>query len=80
LKKITAVAGPAFPTLIKDVRKNLNALLTATADRGHDPLTRSDDTSKTLYTTVGKPTCPYDSYKVVDRDGKELPATPRGSS
>jgi len=37
-------------------------------------------TLETLYTTVGKPTCPYDSYKVVDRDGKELPTTTRGNS
>ena len=36
------------------------------------------DPSETVLHTVGRPTCPYDIYKVVDRNGKELPPNTPG--
>jgi 2,3-dihydroxybenzoate-AMP ligase/mycobactin salicyl-AMP ligase len=75
LKKMHCGGGASLPDLIKDVREKLGCTFFNGygGTEGMTTLTRSDDDLETLYTTVGKPTCPYDSYKVVDREGKELP-------
>ena len=80
LKKMHCGGGASLPDLIKSVREKLGcAFFNAYgATEGQSTLTRSDDPPEILYTTVGKPTCPYDSYKVVDRDGKELPPNTPG--
>ena len=80
LKKMHCGGGASLPDLIKDVREKLGCTFFNGygATEGQTTLTRSDDQLETLYTTVGRPTCPYDSYKVVDRDGKELPANTPG--
>jgi 2,3-dihydroxybenzoate-AMP ligase/mycobactin salicyl-AMP ligase len=80
LKKMHCGGGASLPDLIKDVREKLGCTFFNGygGTEGQTTLTRSDDDLETLYTTVGKPTCPYDSYKVVDRDGKELPANTPG--
>jgi non-ribosomal peptide synthetase component E (peptide arylation enzyme) len=41
-------------------------------------LTRADDSLETILNTVGKPTCPHDTYKVVDFNGRQLPAGSSG--
>jgi 2,3-dihydroxybenzoate-AMP ligase len=80
LKKMYCGGGASAPDLIKDVRKKLGCVFFNGygATEGQTTLTRSDDQLETLYTTVGRPTCPYDSYKVVDGEGKELPANTSG--
>ncbi len=80
LKKMHCGGGASLPDLIKDVRGKLGCTFFNGygGTEGMTTLTRSGDDLETLYTTVGKPTCPYDSYKLVDRDGKELPANTPG--
>lgn len=80
LKKMHCGGGASLPDLIKDVKGRLGCAFFNGygGTEGQTTLTRSDDPLENLYTTVGKPTCPYDSYKVVDRDGKELPANTPG--
>jgi 2,3-dihydroxybenzoate-AMP ligase len=80
LKKMHCGGGASLPDLIKDVMKRLGCAYYNGygATEGQTTLTRSHDTLETLYTTVGRPTCPYDSYKVVDRNGKELPPNTPG--
>jgi non-ribosomal peptide synthetase component E (peptide arylation enzyme) len=80
LKKMHCGGGASLPDLIKDVREKLGCTFFNGygGTEGQTTLTRSDDPLEILYATVGKPTCPYDSYKVVDRDGKELPANTPG--
>jgi 2,3-dihydroxybenzoate-AMP ligase/mycobactin salicyl-AMP ligase len=80
LKKMHCGGGASLPDLIKDVKGKLGCAFFNGygGTEGQTTLTRSDDPLEILYTTVGKPTCPYDSYKVVDRDGKELPANTPG--
>jgi 2,3-dihydroxybenzoate-AMP ligase/mycobactin salicyl-AMP ligase len=75
LKKMQCGGGASLPDLIKGVREKLGCTFYNAygATEGQTTLTRSDDPPEILYTTVGKPTCPHDSYKVVDRDGKALP-------
>ena len=80
LKKMYCGGGASLPDLIKDVREILGCTFFNGygATEGQTTLTRSDDQLETLYATVGRPTCPYDSYKVVDRNGKELPTNSPG--
>jgi len=80
LKKMHCGGGASLPDLIKDVREKLGCTFFNGygGTEGQTTLTRSDDDLEILYTTVGKPTCPYDSYKVIDRDGKEVPANAPG--
>jgi len=74
LKKMQCGGGASLPDLIKGVREKLGCAFFSAygGTEGQTTLTRSDDPHEILYTTVGKPTCPYDSYKVVDREGKAL--------
>ncbi|OGP93651.1 MAG: hypothetical protein A2156_15900 [Deltaproteobacteria bacterium RBG_16_48_10] len=80
LKKMHCGGGASLPDLIKDVKGKLGCTFFNGygGTEGQTTLTRSDDPLEILYTSVGKPTCPYDSYKVIDRDGKELPANTPG--
>jgi len=80
LKKMHCGGGASLPDLIRDVKGKLGCTFFNGygGTEGQTTLTRSDDPLEILYATVGKPTCPYDSYKVVDRDGKELPANTPG--
>jgi len=45
---------------------------------GPTTITRTIDSLETICTTVGKPTCPYDTYKVIDLSGKLLPMGQQG--
>jgi non-ribosomal peptide synthetase component E (peptide arylation enzyme) len=80
LKKMHCGGGASLPDLIKDIREKLGCTFFNGygGTEGQTTLTRSDDDLEILYKSVGKPTCPYDSYKVIDRDGKELPANTPG--
>jgi 2,3-dihydroxybenzoate-AMP ligase len=80
LKKMHCGGGASLPDLIKDVREKLGCSYFNAygGTEGQTTLTRSHDTPETLYTTLGRPTCPYDSYKIVDRNGKELPVNTPG--
>jgi len=80
LKKMHCGGGASLPDLIKDVREKLGCSYFNAygATEGQTTITRSGDDLETLYRTVGMPTCPHDIYKVVDRDGKELPPNTPG--
>ena len=75
LKKMHCGGGASLAGLIQDVRDKLDCRFFNGygATEGQTALTRSDDDSEIVKTTVGRPTCPYDSYKVIDWRGKELP-------
>ena len=74
LKKMHCGGGASQPDLIKGVREKLHCTFYNGygGTEGQTALTRSDDDFETVTTTVGRPTCPYDSYKVIDSRGKEL--------
>ncbi len=80
LKKMHCGGGASLPDLIKDVREKLDCAYYNGygGTEGQSTLTRSKDDVETIYTTVGKPTCPYDTYKVVDKDGNDLPPRTSG--
>ncbi|MFZ7112784.1 MAG: AMP-binding protein [Desulfatiglandales bacterium] len=80
LKKMHCGGGASLPDLIKAVRERLDcAYFNAYGGtEGQTTITRSDDELETIYMTVGKPTCPYDTYKVIDKEGKEMPPQTSG--
>jgi len=45
---------------------------------GMTTITRTTDDLETICTTVGRPTCPYDTYKVIDIEGNDLPLNTQG--
>lgn len=69
--------GGAFssPDLIRSVYQNLGCkyLNAFGGTEGMSSMTRLHYDLDTVCTTVGRPTCPYDIYKVIDEAGKELP-------
>ncbi|MDP3013246.1 MAG: fatty acid--CoA ligase family protein, partial [Candidatus Subteraquimicrobiales bacterium] len=80
LKKMHSAGGASHPDLVKDVTKKLNMKFYNGygATEGMTTITRTTDDLETICTTVGRPTCPYDTYRVVDQIGNELPPNTEG--
>ena len=80
LKKMHCGGGVSQPEIIKGVWEKLGCTFFNAygGTEGQTTITRSDDNPQTILHTVGRPTCPYDTYKVVDRNGKELPPNTPG--
>lgn len=74
LKRIHSGGGASFPALIKEVTKKLGCKYYNGfgSTEGISTITRTTDDLETICATVGRPTCPYDSYKVVDLEGETL--------
>ncbi|UCF86218.1 MAG: AMP-binding protein [Desulfobacteraceae bacterium] len=80
LKKMHSAGGTSHPDLVKDVTKKLKMKFYNGygATEGMTTITRTTDDLETICTTVGRPTCPYDTYKVIDKEGHELPPNTQG--
>jgi len=80
LKKMHSAGGASHPDLVKDVTEKLHMKFYNGygATEGMTTITRTTDDLETICTTVGRPTCPYDTYKVIDKDGNELPPNTQG--
>ena len=80
LQRMHCGGGASLPDLIRDVRDKLGCRYHNGygATEGMTTLTRADDSLETILNTVGKPTCPHDTYKVVDFNGRQLPAGSSG--
>ncbi len=75
LKRMHSGGGASFPALIREVTEKLGCKYYNGfgATEGISTITRTTDDFDTICGTVGRPTCPYDSYKVVDHEGQALP-------
>jgi 2,3-dihydroxybenzoate-AMP ligase/mycobactin salicyl-AMP ligase len=80
LKKMHSAGGASHPDLVRDVtfKFNMKFYNGYGATEGITTITRSYDQLETICSTVGRPTCPYDTYKVIDADANELPAGEQG--
>jgi non-ribosomal peptide synthetase component E (peptide arylation enzyme) len=80
LKKMHSAGGAAFPELVRDVfgRLNMRFHNGYGATEGMTCITCAEDDIETVCSTVGRPTCPRDEYKVVDLDGNTLPPNTPG--
>lgn len=75
LKRVYA-GGQASPSdTVQKVREKLGCIYINAygGTEGMTTMTRLDHDPATVHTTQGKPTCPYDSYKIIGEKGRELP-------
>ncbi len=80
LKKIHSGGGPSSRRLILDTIKELGCAYLSGygGTEGMLTLSRIGTDIDTLCSTVGKPTCPYDTFQVVDPQGNVLPCDTEG--
>ena len=80
LKKMHSAGGASHPELVEAVVKKLGMTFFNGygATEGMTTITRGTDSLETVCTTVGRPTCPYDTYKVIDGEEKGLPPNRQG--
>lgn len=80
LQKMHSAGGASHPDLVKDVTYKLGMKFYNGygSTEGITTITRPYDDLDTICTTVGRPTCPFDSYKIIDGNENELPANEQG--
>jgi 2,3-dihydroxybenzoate-AMP ligase len=80
LKKMHCGGGASLPDLIKAIGDKLGCTYYNAygGTEGQSTITRSGDDLETVCSTVGKPTCPHDTYKIVDPAGKDCPPNTPG--
>jgi 2,3-dihydroxybenzoate-AMP ligase len=80
LRKMHSAGGASHPDLVKDVTEILKVkfLNGYGGTEGMTTITRPRDLLEVICTTVGRPTCPYDTYKVIDSKGKTLKSGAEG--
>jgi 2,3-dihydroxybenzoate-AMP ligase len=80
LKKMHSAGGASHPDLVKETIERLGMTFYNGygATEGMTTITRSRDELAVICSTVGRPTCPYDTYKVIDPEGKQLPPNTQG--
>jgi 2,3-dihydroxybenzoate-AMP ligase len=80
LKKMHCGGGVSQPDVIKGVWEKLGCTFFNAygGTEGQTTISHPDDKPETILHTVGRPTCPYDIYKVVDTNGKKLPRNTPG--
>jgi non-ribosomal peptide synthetase component E (peptide arylation enzyme) len=80
LKKMHSAGGASHPDLVKEVTERLKMKFFNGygGTEGMTTITRPRDPLEVICTTVGRPTCPFDTYKVIDQKGKALPLGAEG--
>jgi non-ribosomal peptide synthetase component E (peptide arylation enzyme) len=75
LRAMYCGGGASNPDVVQGVREKLHCTFHNSygSTEGQSTMSRANDRLETILHTVGKPTCPYDTYKVVSPEGKELP-------
>lgn len=75
LKKMHSGGGASHSEMVKEIMDRLGICYYNGygATEGMTCITRAADNCETICGTVGRPTFPYDIYKVIDADGCELP-------
>ncbi len=74
LQKMMCGGQAITPDFVKDVNEKLGCKVINGygGTEGHQVFTRLDYNQSTVHTNVGRPTCPYSTYKVIDDNEKEL--------
>ena len=80
LKKMHSAGAASHPDLVTNVTKKLGMKFYNGygATEGMTTITRTTDDIETICTTVGRQTCPYDTYKVIDFNENQLPPNTQG--
>lgn len=80
LKKMHCGGGKSYPELIKGVQEKLDCTYfnACGSTEGLTCITRPHYDLDRVCQTVGRPTCPYDIYKIIDTDGNEVEPNRKG--
>jgi 2,3-dihydroxybenzoate-AMP ligase/mycobactin salicyl-AMP ligase len=80
LKKICLGGAPSTPELVRAVEDKLGCTFISGfgSSEGTNTATRIGDSQEVICNTVGRPVCPYDTIKIIDPTGKEVPAGVEG--
>ena len=80
LKKMYCGGGISSPELVREVseRMDCHVLNGYGGTEGMSTLPRMHYTLDRKCLTVGRPTCPYDTYKIIDSEGRECPPNMSG--
>jgi 2,3-dihydroxybenzoate-AMP ligase/mycobactin salicyl-AMP ligase len=80
LKKMEVGGGAAIREVVRAVNEKMGCIYLNAygGTEGMNAHNRLSDDFEIVLRTVGKPSCPYDTYKVVDDDGRELPPNTSG--
>jgi non-ribosomal peptide synthetase component E (peptide arylation enzyme) len=80
LRKMHSAGGASQPGLVKEVTEKLDVKFYNGygSTEGTTTITRATDSLETICGCVGRPTCPYDTYKVIDANGNDLPLGSQG--
>jgi len=78
--KMYSPGGTATIEMIRDFNEKLGCIYINAygGTEGMNVQTRLDYDMETVQRSVGKPTCPYDTYRIVDEKGRELPPNTPG--
>jgi len=80
LKKMHSAGAASHPDLVITVTKKLGMKFYNGygATEGMSAITRTSDDIETICTTVGRQTCPHDTYKIIDMNGNPVPHDTQG--
>jgi len=74
LKKMHSAGGASQPDLVRSVTERLNVKFYNGygATEGITTITRTTDSLEKICSSVGRPTCPFDTYKIIDSNGNDV--------
>jgi len=80
LKKLYTGGEKTPPEVIRGIFEKLGCTCIIAFGMAEGPQlsTRLDDDLDTILNTTGRPSCPYEEYKVIDQDERELPPNTEG--
>lgn len=80
LKKIYAGGAPSPPELVKSVYEKIGCQYVNAfgSVEGSSAMTRLEDDFDTICNTVGRKDCPYNRFKIIDREEREQPPNTEG--
>jgi non-ribosomal peptide synthetase component E (peptide arylation enzyme) len=75
LKKISVGGAPSAPDLVRTVHSRLKCIFINGfgSSEGTNTSTRPDDNIDVICNSVGRPACPYDTIRIVNEAGDEVP-------
>lgn len=75
LKKLSVGGAPSAPDLIREVHESLGCIFINGfgSSEGTNTATRPGDGIEVICNSVGRPACPYDTIKIIDEAGNEIP-------
>jgi non-ribosomal peptide synthetase component E (peptide arylation enzyme) len=80
LRKICLGGAPSTPELLRSAYEKLKCVVINAfgSSEGTNISTRLGDSLDVILGSVGRPACPYDTIKIIDDAGKEVPQGAEG--